>query len=1572
MSNKTKVSVIVPIYNVEEYINECLDSLVDQTLDEIEVLMVNDGSTDSSGKIAEEYADKYENFHLLTKSNGGQGQARNYAIPFVKGEYIAFVDPDDFVSKDAYKKLYDLSENGKHDIITGNVIRFNSKREYTSILHAKVFKDDITSTHITKNPELIYDTTSCNKLFKTEFWKENDLKFPEGVLYEDIPLTFLAYIKSKSTAVLTDIIYYWRERDGLIKSITQQRTNINNFVDRLYCLKIVDKFIEENVSNETLIYYKYFKWIDLDLKLYINKLDQVNKDYIDQFIPIIKEYIKTIPQHVFKDLRAIDRIKYYFIEKEDIKSLLEALNFENNRMKYLEVVRKGDNYFGKFPFKSVPEEYFKMTKELNTNYKLQKNDVKVSVIVPIYNVEEYIKECLDSLVNQSLKEIEVIMVNDGSTDSSVEIATKYAKKHENFHLITKPNGGLGQARNYAIPLVNGEYIAFLDSDDFVSKDAYKKLYEMSENGKQDIVIGNVMRFNSQRYYSSSLHAKIFKDDIASTHITKNPELIYDTTAWNKLFKTKFWRENNFKFPEGVLYEDIPVTIPAHFKSASTAVLTDIIYYWRERDGLTKSITQERTDITNFTDRLSALKSVDKFIEENVTDEVCIYCKYFKWVDLDLKIYINKLDQANDEYIKQFIPSVQKYIKTIPKNIFNDLRAIDRIKYYLLEKGDHQLLLEVLNFEKSKMKYLEVIQKGNTYFGKFPFKGVPEEYFEMTKELNNVSEVRKINKINISEEILDIKGYIYINRVNFDKKHHVNLKAKLVNTSNNHELPVNIKNMKIPELTQKFGVRVKDYKLKNRLYNYEWAGYHIQINLNDPEFLKLGTGQYQIVVNLQMPGINRDIIVGSSNKKTIKEPYLSCHNSIMFEYNAKRDLCIFITEMHVGIVNSYFKDNNLYLEGWVDNKSLTHEFRINPIETGTIIKEPPANNYTKIPITTTKCDLKLNRLIFDKFHNAEYFMAFIPAKLIKNLEIGKWSLDYYRNNQKEDLNGNIYQKKIFDNNLIELYSSKSEGILLTKYNAETYLNSLIWENDNLKLSICLNKSSLGKDQEILNSKLRCVSKKQGAVILFKEENTDENEDILKNTFIVETKDKLGNNIFLSDKWEFYVDYTVKSGIISHKIQIINGEILENKQFKTHKYKLINSNGFLGLKVSLIWSREANTTRKREALERYIYPLMRLLPLNKKRIVFESYWSNKYNCNPRYLYEYIDKNHPEYDCIWVVFDESMKINGNAKKVRFRSLKYFYYMATARYFVNNVNFPDFYNKRKGAVEIQTMHGTPLKTMGIDVPGDFKTEESLNRYINRCNRWDYITVSSDKVADIAKRCFMFKKEFLKSGYPRIDEIFALNTPKSINKIKTELNIPEDIKIVLYAPTWRVKNKFDLMLDLKKMKEKLGDKYVLLLRAHPLSAKGLKRELLNDFAVDVTGYSSIEELYVISDVMITDYSSAMFDYGVLNKPMIFFAYDLELYKNNLRGFYLDFEQEVPGPIVSTSDEVIAELLKLDSIKSRYKDKINAFNKNYCQYENGDACKSIFNDVFNKNNPEYKEENPFKNIFSRVFKRQVN
>ncbi|MDE6751971.1 MAG: glycosyltransferase, partial [Eubacterium sp.] len=158
----------------------------------------------------------------------------------------------------------------------------------------------------------------------------------------------------------------------------------------------------------------------------------------------------------------------------------------------------------------------------------------ISVIVPIYNVEEYLAECLDSIVCQTKQDFEVIMVDDGSTDSSGEIAKSYAEKYPNFHYLYKENNGLGCARNYGVAHSDSKYIIFMDSDDKISEDLYEKMFNAAEKNNSDLTICNVVRCNSKKSWSSSLHKIAFADIDANTHIAKNTNLFYDTTSWNKL------------------------------------------------------------------------------------------------------------------------------------------------------------------------------------------------------------------------------------------------------------------------------------------------------------------------------------------------------------------------------------------------------------------------------------------------------------------------------------------------------------------------------------------------------------------------------------------------------------------------------------------------------------------------------------------------------------------------------------------------------------------------------------------------------------------------------------------------------------------------------------------------------------------------------------------------------------------------------------------------------------------------------------------------------------------------------
>lgn len=1159
--------------------------------------------------------------------------------------------------------------------------------------------------------------------------------------------------------------------------------------------------------------------------------------------------------------------------------------------------------------------------------------IKVSVIVPIYNVEEYLRECLDSLVVQTLKELEVIMVDDGSTDSSAKIAEEYAEKYENFTLIKKENGGLGQARNYGIPYANGEYIAFVDSDDIISKSAYEKMYKKAKENDNDIVIGNVKRFNSKKEYDSVLHTRVFKTNINSTHITKNPELIYDTTAWNKLFKYKFWLENKLMFPEGILYEDIPVTIPAHFLSTSTSVLCDVIYYWRERDGITKSITQERTDITNFTDRLYGLKIVDKFIEENVNSEICKKAKYYKWLDLDLKLYINKLDQVDDEYRERFIELVSEYIKNIPEEMFKDLRAIDKMKYYCIQEKNINLLLEVLKYEKSDFKYLEIEREKDTYKGKFPFKDIPEEYYIMNNEFNTGKIVRNLKKISFKKDKIVLNGNMYIPRVSVDSKNKIKLSAELINIINNKSMPIEIISESSRELTQKFGVRINDLRINNRLHNYDWCGYRISIDLNERKILDLGEGTYKIKISMEMPGIKRSAFIGGPVKGEGPRPvpYLINYNKYIVNYNSVWDLEFKVTEEKAGITKYYENNEEMIFKGW-----FSEEYDSKKI----LIINWDENK--RFNITTNKSNDDIDDCILEKYPKCTSFTLKIKKEtVINNWGIGEWFLNYYKNGKQQVLLGNSIDRKNVKSkkSKIDLRISKSGAIIIRNRKIKAILEDIKLVNDKYYIKV-----HHKEECDINNIKLKFISNKYG---IYKYGIVTEIVD--KNTFIfeVDTKNKKYENIFVEDLWDIYLEENINGKIKDSTIDVISNNKYKTDVLSKHKYKFItNKNGCLQLKVSLKWSFIDKGPKRREALERYVYPLFKKLPMRKKTIIFESYWGAKYNCNPKYLYEYINDNHPEYECVWFLKDESIEVYGNAKKVRIGSLKYFYYMAVSKYFVNNVNFPDFHKKRNNTIEIQTMHGTPLKTLGLDIPGEFKTNEGREKFINRCKRWDYLIVSSDKVADITKSCFKFENEYLKVGYPRIDKIFKLNTNEVKEEVKSKLNIPKEKKVILYAPTWRVKDRFDMRLNLEEMKAHLGEEYILLMRLHPFSVKGFDRSILNDFVIDVTGYEDIERLYLISDILITDYSSVMFDYSVLDKPMIFFTYDLDLYKNNLRGFNLEFEKEAPGPILSSSEDVVTAIEKIDLVKEEYRDKYIEFKNNYSQYEKGDSSKQIFNIVF--------------------------
>nr|WP_255639697.1 CDP-glycerol:glycerophosphate glycerophosphotransferase [Aquibacillus saliphilus] len=382
------------------------------------------------------------------------------------------------------------------------------------------------------------------------------------------------------------------------------------------------------------------------------------------------------------------------------------------------------------------------------------------------------------------------------------------------------------------------------------------------------------------------------------------------------------------------------------------------------------------------------------------------------------------------------------------------------------------------------------------------------------------------------------------------------------------------------------------------------------------------------------------------------------------------------------------------------------------------------------------------------------------------------------------------------------------------------------------------------------------------------------------------------------------------------------------------------------------------RSRQKLYLYLYrTIFMRQPIKENLVVFESFLGKNYSDNPKHIYEYMVKNNYNCEYVWIFNETDKEIPGNAKQVKRSSLKYYYYLARAKYWVSNSRMPKQLNKREGNIYLQTWHGTPLKKLVFDMKDVHSANPNYKRdFYIQSRRWDYLVSPNKYSSEVFKSAFKYEEKLLEFGYPRNDILYTQNNASRIQELKKKLKIPANKKVILYAPTWRDneyfgagKYKFTLKLDLEKMNQQLGDEYVVVLRMHYFIANQLDISEFENFAYDLSKYDDIAELYLISDILITDYSSVFFDYANLKRPILFFTYDLELYQDTLRGFYFDIEKEAPGPLLKTTNQVIDSIHNVDELNVDYKERYQRFYDKFCSWDDGHASEKVVKKVFNKN-----------------------
>ena len=370
---------------------------------------------------------------------------------------------------------------------------------------------------------------------------------------------------------------------------------------------------------------------------------------------------------------------------------------------------------------------------------------------------------------------------------------------------------------------------------------------------------------------------------------------------------------------------------------------------------------------------------------------------------------------------------------------------------------------------------------------------------------------------------------------------------------------------------------------------------------------------------------------------------------------------------------------------------------------------------------------------------------------------------------------------------------------------------------------------------------------------------------------------------------------------------------------------------------------------------------------KIVVFSCFNGKSYTCSPKAIYEYMlsDEKYKDYTFIWFFKDikkyDFLNKNKNTKVVKSYSKDFTKYMQTAKYWFFNYKIADYIKPKKDQIFTQCWHGTPLKRLGYDLvhfDNQLNTvKEMKKRYKVETEKFTYFISPSKYASEVFRTAWNMKeigKEncIIEKGYPRNDSLFTF-TENDVSEIKKRI-LGEDIKdkkIILYAPTYRANQHesgvgyvYKEEVDFEKMQKKLGDEFIILFRPHYFVASVFNFEKYKGFVYNASDVDDINDLYIISDILITDYSSVFFDYANLKRPMIFYMYDLEYYRDKSNGFYFDVEDSLPGKIVRTDDDLIDEIIRV-SKDFKYDEKYEKFNAKFNYLDDGEASKRVVEEV---------------------------
>jgi CDP-glycerol glycerophosphotransferase len=1146
---------------------------------------------------------------------------------------------------------------------------------------------------------------------------------------------------------------------------------------------------------------------------------------------------------------------------------------------------------------------------------------RLSVIVPVYNVEDYLEECLDSVVAQTFTDYECVMVDDGSTDESAAIAERYAARDQRFRLVSQENGGLSKARNTGIDHSSGELLVFLDSDDVLPANAYELLVGALDESGSDFATGNVYRLTRFALTQARYVAKAFEETRLKTHVTKLRPLLADRTAWNKVFRRSFWDEHGFRFPEGRTYEDTPITIPAHFLARSVDVIADPVYYWRIRDSGGLSITQRRFEPQSLIDRLTSIQEVS----EHLAADGPRGSK--RWYDEtvvadDLRHYVNTLDMADDAYRQLFLDRVNEFLDQASKGIYRDLPAIERLKWYLIRRRMLPELLEVLRFQKEDLAKVDPLRIRGRWYGDYPYRTdrrlkIPRSVYRLEGDFTQGAAIERLAE---HEGGVEITGHTYITGIGASTRDAQRVEVALLPPGRFKRVRLMTTAVRVPVRT----VHRPDVTANARqsLVDLSWSGFVATLAPGTMRRLaRRHSGRWELYVTVRAGGVKRR---RSRFYFDITDPI----RPVTVPVSGDNRLTVALT-----------RDEQLAID--VRSGSAT-------VQSGRVLDGALELAVDVRPALDGKPALELRRdgdgrrvRVPLRSHNGAgpgSLTAQVPLAKIQSSEDSLWQMTVAGKGVRLPATaaGALADQTWRAGDRELMVARAGLGAALFERAPRAVIEELEWTREG-DLHVV---GQLPDDAEA--DAISLFHEMSGQHFPFPIGFDPDGRFVAR--LMPARVQSLGGALPVWDgTWELRVDGVPVRLRERLRDRLPLAANVEHKPF--------------ALKATIEDRVAVRARRDLDEDERGLYHQRRLrtgsyeagktAPL-RDAIVYSSFRGRQYSDNPRAIHEELVRRDSPLDHLWVVYDGRCTVPETATALRAGSREYYEAMAQARYVIANDHFPDWFVRRDDQICVQTWHGTPLKRIGMDLASVRKRRARFGRAVRlQAPNWQYVLSPNRYATPIMQRAYEIEGEIWETGYPRADVLSRRNRDELRAQLRGLLALPEDRLVVLYAPTFRDhvsdrqrRSRLEPGLDIERLRQAVGRDAVVLYRKHheiydavPATADGFVR--------DVSSYPDATTLLLAADVLVTDYSSLMVDFANTGRPMLFYTYDLEAYENEIRGFSLDFEATVPGPLLRTTDELGEALRGLDAVRADYAERYAQFRATFCEFDDGGAAARV-------------------------------